>query len=305
MTLAVIRLDSTSGQKMRHLNFYLILAFVVFVNGAATKIGRADTVWGVTDQQFLVSWSTDSPSNFTFGTAINGLQVNERILGIDARPADGSFYAVGSSNRLYSLGMNGVATQIGSSFATSLNGSSFGFDFNPVIDRSRVDTNTNRNYVVNPNDGTNTQVNDLFYLNGDSNFGRDPNVVHIGYTNSVAGATSTQLYGIDSGLDILVTQANSSGSLNTIGSLGTNITEIGGFDIAGDSGIAYGAFLGAGSSASQFYRVDLLSGNATLIGEIGGGTIITAISLQSVPEPGSATFVGLSSLFLILRRKRA
>ena len=123
------------------------------------------------------------------------------------------------------------------------------------------------------------------------------NIVHIGYTNSFAGTGSTQLYGIDSGLDILVTQANSAGTLGTVGSLGLDITGVGGFDISGTSGIAYGAFLANGSSQSSFYSVNLVTGQSTLIGQIGGGLQITAFSLSAVPEPSS--LIGLAGFGLL------
>lgn len=269
---------------------------------------HADTIWATTSNQFLVSWDSASPGTITSGTAITGLQVNEQILGIDVRPDDGQLFAIGSSNRLYTIGMDGVATQIGPAFSLGLNGSSFGYDFNPTIDRSRIDTNTNKNYVVNPNDGGITQVTDLFFAGGDPNVGVDPNVAHIAYTNSFAGAMTTQLYGIDTGLDILVTQANSAGTLGTVGSLGIDITEIGGFDISGTSGMAWAALQSTDSSASRFFRIDLSTGLATDLGQIGGGSVITSLAVQSataVPEPSSAFAVaGLFGVVALRRRKR-
>lgn len=265
-----------------------------------------ETVWGVTQNQFLVSWESSAPSAYTFGTAISGLQQNEQILGIDFRPADQMLYAIGSSNRLYTIDMNGTATVVGSQFDISLDGSAFGYDFNPTIDRSRIDTNTNNNYVVNPNDGSIVQVNDLFYAGGDVNDGLDPNVAHIAYTNSFDGAMTTQLYAIDTGMDILATQANSAGTLNTIGSLGFNITELGGFDISGDTNIAYGAFQTTSSTNSQFFTVDLSTGQLTWVGEIGGGAVITALTIQSasIPEPSAALALLVGVPMLAYRRTR-
>ena len=159
---------------------------------------------------------------------------------------------------------------------------------------------------MNPNDGLIVQVNDLFYPEGDENSGTDPNVAHIAYTNSFDGATSTQLFGIDTQLDILVTQANSAGTLGTVGDLGLDINNVGGFDISGDSGIGYGAFQTTGKSISSFYTVDLETGLISLVGQIGGGSRITALTVQSnvIPEPASAAILFASSLCL-LRRKRS
>ena len=86
----------------------------------------------------------------------------------------------------------------------------------------------------------------LFYGPADPNFGVDPNVVHSAYTNNFPNAQSTQLYGIDTGLNILVTQANNAGTLGTVGPLGVDVGALGGFDISGTTGTAYAAMLPAG-----------------------------------------------------------
>ena len=216
---------------------------------AATLAVSATTVsavpiYGLTTQNNLFEFDSATPGTIDSSQSITGLQPNEFIQGIDFRPANGLLYALGSTNRLYTLNQNinspsfGAATPVGTgSFAPPvLNGSAFGFDFNPVIDRIRVVSDTDRNYVLNPNDGTATQVTNLFYGPGDPNAGTNPNVVGSAYTNNFAGTTSTQLYGIDSRLDILVTQANSAGTLGTVGPLGVATTNLVGFDIASGSG---------------------------------------------------------------------
>lgn len=265
-----------------------------------------ETIFGVTNNNFLISWESNTPGTITFGVAISGLAQNEQILGIDFRPDDGLLYAVGSSNQLYTIDMSGVATPVGLGLGMPLNGSSFGYDFNPTIDLSRIDTNTNKNYVVDPDTGAMVQVTDLAFASGDPNFGVDPNVSHIGYTNSFSGASTTQLYAIDTGLDILTTQANSAGTLTTIGGLTFDINEVGGFDISGSSGLAYGAFQTTGSSNSGFYLVNLTTGAATFIGQIGGGTVITAMAIGpsvAIPEPTTALALVAIAPFVLLRRR--
>ncbi len=265
----------------------------------------ADIAWGVTGNQFLISWNTSTPGTINSGVALSGLQINETIVGMDFRPDDNMLYGIGSTNRLYQLDLiTGMATQVGPQFGVPLNGSQFGYDFNPTIDRSRIDTDTNKNYVVNPNNGSQSLATDLFYTNGDPNFGIDPNVVHIGYTNSFSGSTMSQLYGIDSGLDILVTQANSAGTLATVGSLGLDITGVGGFDIFSGANHAYGVFIPEGSSQSFLYRIDLSSGSASLVGQIGGGTTISAFAIQGVPEPSTAMFLLAGASLICLQRRR-
>ena len=80
---------------------------------------------------------------------VTGLQSNETLLGIDFRPATGELYGLGSTSRLYKVDpTTAVATAVGGQFSRCLSGFSFGFDFNPVIDRIRVVSETNQNLVL-------------------------------------------------------------------------------------------------------------------------------------------------------------
>lgn len=266
---------------------------------------HAETIYGITDSQFLVTWESSAPGTLLSGTPVSGLQPNEVVIGIDFRPATGQLYALGSTSRLYTLDTStGAVSQVGSSpFSPPINGSSFGFDFNPVIDRIRLDSDVNKNYVLNPNDGSATEVTDLFYGPGDVNEGNDPNVVHAAYTNSFAGASSTQLYGVDTGLDILVTQANSAGTLGTVGPIGTDVTPVGGFDISGATGIGYMAIEDATTSRTTFWTVDLGTGLGSPLGEVGGGNVITALAVSPIPEPTSACLVLVAASVLFVPRR--
>lgn len=233
---------------------------------------------------------------------ISGVPSGERLLGIDYRPANGQLYAVSSGSSLYRINTStGVANLVGSGFTTTITGASYGFDFNPVIDRIRIVGDSNQNIVAHPvtgaaNVATTTAV---AYRSGDMNFGADPNVVHHAYTNSFAGATSTQLYGIDSTLNILVKQENNNGFLDTVGGLGFDATDVGGFDIDPATGIAYAAFTNINGSAS-LYTINLTTGMATALGGMQGA--VTGIAV--VPEPSTVALAGLGSLLLLKRRRR-
>lgn len=273
-------------------------AAVAALAGTAT----AELAYGVTLNQTLISFNTGSPNALQSGVAISGLMSNEQLLGIDFRPANGRLYGLGSFSNLYEIDINsGMAMRVGSGAGLTLPGSSFGFDFNPTIDRIRVVSNTGANYVFNPNDGTANRVVDLFYGPGDPNAGMMPNVVGSAYDNNFAGATTSQLYGIDTGLDILVRQANSAGTLETVGSLGADITDLVGFDIS-ISGAAFAVTVDAGTARSMLWSIDLDTGMASFVGEIGGGALVSSFAI--VPAPGAAAIALPLGLAAARRRRR-
>ena len=268
-------------------------------------LSHAELIYGITDSNNLVTWDSGDSSDLLSGVAVSGLMQNEQIRGIDFRPATGELYAVGSFNNLYTIDTTtGAASQVGSGpFAPGASGSSFGFDFNPTIDRIRYVSDANQNLVLNPNDGTSTEVTSLFFGAGDVNAGMDPNVVGSAYTNSFMGSTSTQLYGIDSALDVLVTQANSAGTLMTVGSLGVDVNDTLSFDISGGTGIAYATVQSDDFSRSSFWMIDLATGEATMLGEIGGGAVVSSMAV--VPSPAPLMLLGLAGVGGSIRRRRA
>jgi hypothetical protein len=127
------------------------------------------------------------------------------------------------------------------------------------------------------------------------------------YTNSVTPVpATTQLYGIDTGLDILVTQANSAGTLGTVGPLGINVGAVGGFDIYSNANEAYAALLPVNTSTSNLYRINLVTGAATNLGSIDGGVIVSSMAVApegfdpsgTIPEPATFALVALSAVGL-------
>lgn len=278
-----------------------VLVFAALAGSAS--IASAELVYGLTQEGFLVNWDSSSPAMIQMGSPIQGLQSNEKLVGIDFRPKTGELYGVGSFSRLYKINVaNGVASQVGGVFSTPLNGSSFGVDFNPTVDRIRLVSNADQNLRIHPDTGAIAAVDgSLAYGAGDVSFGKAPNVVHAAYTNNFNGAVTTQLFGIDTGLDTLVLQnPPNNGTLSTIGPIGVDVSDIGGFDISGSSGVAYLTVRDSQLGKSTFWTINLATGSGTMIGEIGGGSIITAMSVA--PSPGAA-LLGIGSLAMIRRRR--
>jgi len=175
------------------------------------------------------------------------------MLGIDFRPANGQLYGLGSTSRLYRIDpATGAASAVGTvPFTPALDGTEFGFDFNPTVDRIRVVSNTGQNLRLHPDTGVVVAVDTK--LNSD--------------TNSVAGATTTTLYGIDAELRALVTQIPpNDGKLNMVGMMQIDMSEVAGFDISPRTGIGYVAARVRGTASSVFYEVELATGTARLLG---------------------------------------
>jgi hypothetical protein len=216
---------------------------------------RAATFVGLTQDNQLIQFDGASPGSPSAPIQITGTQGNETMLGIDFRPATGQLYALGSTCTVYRIDpATGVATPVApSSFA--IPGNSFGFDFNPVVDRIRVVSDFDGNGLVDPNNGTNAPGPNLTY--GTEN----PNIVAAAYSNNVAAAPSTVLYGIDHALNALMRQNESTGELTLVGPLGVDPGEHIGFDIAPD-GSAY--FV----SGPFFHGVNLQTGAAPSLGTL-------------------------------------
>lgn len=253
---------------------YLPLLWIV------PAVARAELIYAVTSTNVLISFDSATPGTTT-SVAITGLQSGESILGIDLRPATGQLYGLGSTSRLYTINAaTGSATQVGSAGAFTLSGTSFGFDFNPTVDRIRVVSDADQNLRLNPDSGVLSFTDTaLAYAIGDPNAAANPNDVAAAYTNNFLGSTSTTLYGIDSTLDILVTQnPPNNGVLNTVGSILINTSDQVGFDISGVSGVAY-ASLTLPSGFSSLFTVNLATGAATLVGAIGSSLVIRDITV--------------------------
>lgn len=270
---------------------------------AATSAAQAETIYGVTLQQDFISWDSATPGTLASGTPVWGMQPNEVVRGLDFRPATGELFAVGSFSRLYSINPGtGMATFV-SSLSTSLSGQSFGVDFNPTVDRLRVVSDTDQNLRINVGTGAVTVDGTLAFASGDANFGVNPNITAAAYTNNFAGATSTTLYVVDTALDILAIQAPpNAGTLNTVGAIGTDLTDLAGFDISGQTGIAYMAVRDALLSKSTFWTINLATGAGSFVGDVGGGAILTAMTV--VPAPGALALLSVGGL-VAARRRRA
>jgi Domain of unknown function (DUF4394) len=221
------------------------------------------------------------------------------LLGIDYRPADGQLYGITSDSVFTIDPISGNATLV-NSIAGFTGGTTSGVDFNPAADALRITGANDQNLrIAGGGLGATIADTNLAYATTDINVGAEPSITASAYINSFAGAPggrATQLFGIDSSLNVLVSQVPpNSGTLNTIGSLGVNIGTVGGFDIFSPNGlnIAFAALAPSSSTAAFLYTIDLGTGNATSLGQIGTGAgfsltgLAAPIGAAPVPEPSA------------------
>jgi subtilisin-like proprotein convertase family protein len=279
-------------------------AFLLSLLLLAFTTSNASAVLIVTTSGSTLSRFDSASPDMVSSVLISGMQSGETLIGIDFRPATGELYGIGAANRVYRLDYTtGVATQVGAPAGFNISGTAFGVDFNPLPDRIRLVSNTEQNLRINPTDATLTAT--------DTPLNPAGNIVAVAYSNNVAGAPNTTLYGIDSASGQLVriggpngTPSPNSGQITNIGSLGlgTNLNENIGFDIA-PNGTAYASI--TTQNLSRVYTINLTSRRSRLPSGANGGligngsnpyrgltvgpTVFSNASLIRLPSVGNST----------------
>ena len=261
---------------------------------------RAEKAVAVTASNKLLKFNAGRPGRILATLNITGLQPSETLLGIDYRVAKDQLYALGSSGRLYTINEDtAAATVVGMPFAVKLEGTQFGFDFNPTVDRIRVVSNTGQNLRLHPDTGAVVDGNatlegvqtdgKLAYAAGDVNFGKSPMAVGAAYSYNKADTKITTNFALDAATGALVTQGSregvmpavspNTGQFFTIGSLGIAFNNAS-FDIQALSDVAFAALNSDGSMVSRWVTIDLKTGAAKTLGSIGGGERVVGIALE-------------------------
>ena len=256
----------TVADKHRLYSINLSTGAATYINDFATTlldiaIVPASVAFGVDESNNLIIFDPSNPQT-TISKSITGLAVNEKIQGIDFRPANGQLYAFAVNSgaaKLYTINTaSGAAVAVGTGFAVNTLATSYGFDFNPTVDRIRLVSNLGENLRLNPNDGS-IAATDLSLNPG------SPSVSSAAYTNNFNGATTTVLFVADAS-KLYRQDPPNNGTLIEIGSLGRTVDALGGFDIGGNSGVAYAVF--TVGTTNTLYTVNTTTGATTTVGNI-------------------------------------
>ncbi|MES2685877.1 MAG: DUF4394 domain-containing protein [Pseudomonadota bacterium] len=261
---------------------------------------RAEKAVAVTASNKLIKFNAGQPGRILSTASISGLQAGETLLGIDYRVSKDQLYALGSSGRLYTLNEDtAVATVVGMPFAVKLEGTQFGFDFNPTVDRIRVVSNTGQNLRLHPDTGAVVDSNPaldgvqtdgkLTYAAGDANFGKSPIGVGAAYSYNKADTKITTNFALDAATGALVTQGTregvmpavspNTGQFFTVGATGMTFMTAS-FDIQALSDVAFAALNSDGSTSSRWVTIDLKTGKASALGNVGGGERVVGMALE-------------------------
>lgn len=259
-----------------------------------------EVIYAVTGSNQLIQFNAGQPQKLLARRALSGLAAGERLLGIDYRVAKGQLFGLGASGQLYRIDpVAGSASAVGTPSALPREGATeWGFDFNPTVDRIRVVNDAGFNLRLHPDTGAIVDGNPdqpgtqfdgrLAYDASDVNAGKSPGIVAAGYTYNKDNEKITTNYALDGKLGLLVHQGTkegvqpmvspNTGRLYTVGSLGIGTFAHATLDISDLSNTAYAAV--SQGSVSRWYRIDLASGRATLIGTIAGGEAVVGAAIE-------------------------
>jgi hypothetical protein len=182
---------------------------------AALTAITGQLVYGITASNNLITFDSGNPGVVRTIVGISGLPATQALVGTDFRPNTGQLFGLGydaaatgttANSQLYTIDLTtGAATAVGSAQRLELGSASdqIAFDFNPTVDRIRVESANDNNYRLNPvTGGIAAMDGTLKYGTNDPNFGSNPNVGTGAYGNSFVGSTTTGLYTVDHALGL-------------------------------------------------------------------------------------------------------
>jgi hypothetical protein len=230
-------------------------------------------VYGLTNTNTLVNFMSSDTGTILQTTSLTPLAVGENLIGMDFRPFNGLLYTMSNLNNLYTVNVQSGALTLVNQTSLPLNGTSFGFDFNPTADRLRIISDSGQNLRIVPDSG---------FVMADLNI-NGATVTSAAYTNNVAGSPVTSLYTL-SAMNLYMQNPPNNGTQVLVGPLFvmTNITT--GFDIFTSNNLNYGFISAPIQGAFRLLTVNLATGESFIRGIIGQTPL--AILDIAIPIPG-------------------
>jgi len=236
---------------------------------------------GLTSDQRLICFNEFRPGHASTIGTISGLVGDDSMLvGIDYRPADGMLYGVGNAGGVYVIDTTDAGAKFVNRLSVALSGTSFGVDFNPVVDRLRIvsDSGQNLRHDLGNTAGTGTTIDTNLTRNG---------ITGAAYTNNdVSVNTATTLFNIDTNLDEVTIQSPAnSGAIAATGKLMVDAAAPVGFDIYSRerNGVALDntafASLTGPDGASRLFAIKLTTGRAESRGSFATGDMVVDIAI--------------------------
>ncbi len=270
-------------------------------------------IYGLQGAANLISFDSENPETILNLVTITGITAGQSIVGMDVRPSNSTLYVLGynatnGQSQLYTLDpITGIATASGVENTLALGAGLTGVDFNPVADRLRIIASTNKSYRLHPDTGVLTEDSPLAFAPGDINEGTDPFISSVAYTNSYAGTTTTQLFGYDDSLNVIVLQnPPNAGVLTTIApvSLAVNLndptTDVDIFyNTASSANIAFLTTNEGTSTSDKLYTLDVATGTLVDKGLIGFGVSVKDITVGISQSVVTGIFNGNTSNALL------
>jgi hypothetical protein len=231
------------------------------------------TIFGLTSDQRLVKFEECDPRRLREVGTVSGLEDDDTMLvGIDFRVQDGQLYGVGDGGGIYTVDTRTAQAFKVTELTVDLDGAFFGVDFNPAANALRIISDTGQNLrhpFAGPTQFQTQTDMPLNYTPGTNALG----VTGVAYTNNDLDTdTNTTLFDIDTTLDQVSLQSPpNNGSLVATGLLTVDADTPVGFDnysrLRKGMAVANNAFATlVVNGRTGFYRVNLLAGTATLIG---------------------------------------
>lgn len=260
-----------------------LLAAPVFADGHANTMGYALSADGGT---LMVMDSIAAPAD------ARTVDLSTPVRSIAWRPVTGDLVGFADGRIVTINTASGETMDQGATFmedAMITDDAVVAFDFNNKIDAVRAVSSAGDNLVYFPTDFGDDKANsvrrfsNLFYAEGDTSEGADPLIFANAYTNAISGvkAGDTFQYALDARANALVSLANNAGTLETIGLVTVggapaDILPVGGFDIVSakeGTDAAYAVLQIDGQDTAGLYAIDLMSGAATLLSDLGTADI--------------------------------